>query len=89
MRVTDPDRIRRERLRLNLSQRQLAALCNKTQNAISLIETGEMTTISEKFAMKLAFRLHLPWQDVFEAPPASLVSGDASCLDATCEDGAA
>lgn len=54
MRVKDPDALRRRRLNCNYTQRQLAFLVNKSQNAISKLETGQMKTLSEGFAIALA-----------------------------------
>ncbi|WP_234811933.1 helix-turn-helix transcriptional regulator [Mycolicibacterium canariasense] len=67
MRVKDPDRIRRRRKRLRLSQADLAHLVRRSQQAISLIERGDMRNISEDFALALAARLDVDWEDLFEA----------------------
>lgn len=67
MRVKDPGQIRRWRKRCNYSQRELAFLCKKSQNAISLVEKGDLKNITEDFAVSLAGRLGVPWEDLFEA----------------------
>lgn len=67
MQVKDPARIRRWRKLRKLSQQQLAYLVNRSQQAISLIERGEMRTISEDFAIAIAARLDMPWEELFEA----------------------
>ncbi|WP_261949237.1 helix-turn-helix domain-containing protein [Rhodococcus sp. T9N] len=67
MRVKDPGQIRRWRKRCNYSQRELAFLCKKSQNAISLVEKGDLKNITEDFAVALAGRLGVPWEDLFEA----------------------
>ena len=65
MRVKDPDALRRRRLNCNYTQRQLAFLVNKSQNAISKLETGQMKTLSEGFAIALAARLDRDWEELF------------------------
>jgi transcriptional regulator with XRE-family HTH domain len=67
MRVKDPDRIRRKRKRLHLSQAELAFLVRRSQQSISLIESGKMRNISEPFALALAARLDIDWEDLFDA----------------------
>lgn len=67
MRVKDPGQIQRWRKRCNYSQRELAFLCKKSQNAISLVEKGELKNITEDFAVSLAGRLGVPLEDLFEA----------------------
>ncbi len=67
MRVKNPDTIRRRRKRYNLSQADLAHLVRRSQQSISLIERGEMRTISEDFALAIAARLDVDWEDLFEA----------------------
>lgn len=66
MKVKDPGAIKRWRGRRDLTQRQLAYLCDCSQNAISLIEKGEMTTLSEDLALSIAKRLDVPWEDLFD-----------------------
>lgn len=68
MRVKDPDKIRRKRKLKHLSQAELAYLTKHSQQAISLIERGEMRNISEDFALLIAARLDVEdWEDLFEA----------------------
>lgn len=66
MRVRDPAEIRRWRKQRRYSQRELAFLCGKSQNAIFLVESGQMTTLTEDFAMAIASRLDVPWERLFE-----------------------
>lgn len=74
MKVISGPVIRRHRLRKDLTQRQLAYLVGKTQTTIYLIESGQMSTVTEKLALDIAKRLDLPWEDLFEAREASRVS---------------
>lgn len=67
MKVKDPAQIRRWRKQRHFSQRDLAYLVRKSQTAIYAIETGKMRTISEDFAIALAARLDVPWEELFEA----------------------
>ncbi|UVT31583.1 immunity repressor [Mycobacterium phage Mask] len=67
MRVKDPALIRRKRKRKGFSQAELAYLAKRSQQAISLIERGEMRNISEDFALLLAARLDVDWEDLFDA----------------------
>lgn len=67
MRVKDPAAIRRRRKWKRFSQDELAYLVNKSQQSISLIEQGKMRTISEEFAIAIAARLDVPWEELFEA----------------------
>lgn len=50
-----------------LTQRDLAYLCKCSQATISLIERGEMLTMSEDLALMIADRLAVPWEDLFVA----------------------
>lgn len=65
MQVRDGEVISRWRKRRNLTQRDLAFLCRCSQNAISLIERGQMKTLSEDLALTMAKRLDVPWEDLF------------------------
>lgn len=65
MRVKDPAALRRRRLNMRYSQRELAMLVRKSQNSISKLETGQMKTLSEGFAVALAARLNVDWEDLF------------------------
>ncbi|MDF3308766.1 helix-turn-helix transcriptional regulator [Rhodococcus sp. T2V] len=67
MKVKDPAKIRRWRKQRHYSQDQLAYLVHRSQQSISLIERGEMRSISEEFAIAIAARLDVPWEDLFEA----------------------
>jgi transcriptional regulator with XRE-family HTH domain len=67
MQVKDGEVIARWRKRRNLTQRDLAFLCRCSQNAISLIERGELRTLSEDLALQIAKRLDVPWEDLFVA----------------------
>ena len=71
MQVKDPEVISRWRKRRQLSQRDLAFLCRCSQNAISLIERGELPTLSEDLALTIAKRLDVPWEDLFNARESS------------------
>ena|SRR5882757_5055851 len=78
MKVRDRHAIRRARLKRRYSQRDLAGLCRKSQQAISQLESGVLTTLTEAFAMEIANRLDLSWEDVFEAPRSSVMLDDES-----------
>lgn len=67
MRVKDPAQIRRWRRQRHFSQRDLAYLVRRSQTAIYALETGKLRTISEDFAIAVAARLDVPWEDLFEA----------------------
>jgi transcriptional regulator with XRE-family HTH domain len=73
MRVKDPAAVKRWRERRGLSQRDLAMLTRCSQASISLIETGRMRTITEALALKIAKRLDVPWEDLFDARELSRV----------------
>lgn len=75
MRVKDGGQIRRWRKQRRYSQRELAFLVRRTQSAIYLIETGKLRTISEDFAVAVAARLDVPWEDLFEVDDAEVVPG--------------
>lgn len=86
MRVKDPDVIRRKRKRNHLSQAELAFLVRRSQQAISLIERGEMRNISEDFALALAARLDTDWEDLFEAHEIEVGSAVTSGVHSTGKD---
>lgn len=67
MKVKNGETLRRWRKRKDYSQRDLAALVKCAQNTISLLETGQMITLSEDLAMQIARRLDVPWEELFEA----------------------
>jgi transcriptional regulator with XRE-family HTH domain len=66
MQVKDPETVRRWRKRRRYTQRELAFLVRCSQNTISLIEKGDMLTMSEDLALELAYRLDVPWEELFE-----------------------
>ncbi|WP_417220564.1 helix-turn-helix transcriptional regulator [Arthrobacter sp.] len=66
MRVKDPAALRRKRMNRQYSQRDLAYLVRKSQNTISLLETGKMPTLTEDLALLISARLGVDWEDYFE-----------------------
>lgn len=72
LQVKDRAAIRRWRAQRGYSQQDLALLCRKSQQAISNIESGITTTVSEPFAMDIARRLRVDWHNLFETPASSL-----------------
>ena len=74
MRVTDPGKLRRRRKSKHFTQRELAFLCNCSQSAIYLIETGKLRNVSENLACLIAARLDVDVEDYFEAHDDSGVS---------------
>lgn len=66
MRVKDPAALRRKRMNRQYSQRDLAYLVRKSQNTISLLETGKMPTLTEDLALLIAARLGVDWEDYFD-----------------------
>lgn len=71
MRVIDPTRLARARKRRKYTQRNLAALTQCTQAAISGLETGTMRGCSDDLARAVAKWLELDVEDLFEARPGS------------------
>ncbi|GMA31570.1 helix-turn-helix transcriptional regulator [Litorihabitans aurantiacus] len=67
MKVKDPGQIRRWRKQRHFSQRDLAFLTRRSQAAIWQIENGKLRTLEEDFALAIAARLDVPWEDLFEA----------------------
>lgn len=67
MQVKDPAQIRRWRKQRHFSQRDLAFLVRRSQTAIYAVETGKLRNIEEDFALALAARLDVPWEDLFVA----------------------
>ena len=68
MRVTQAGAIRRLRQRLGLSQRELAFLCRPcSQTTIYLLETGRMSTLSDVLAERIARRLGVEINELFES----------------------
>lgn len=66
MRVKDPAQLRRKRLNLKFSQRDLAYLVRKSQTTIYLLEKGELKTITEDLGVLIAARLQVDWEDLFD-----------------------
>lgn len=89
MRVKDPAQIRRKRKRKRLSQAELAFLVKRSQQAISLIERGEMRNISEDFALLLAARLDTDWEDMFDAHEIEVGTAVTSAVHSTGDGSAA
>ena len=74
MKVKDPERVQRWRKRRELTQDQLAYLADCTQQTISLIETGKMSTLSEELALAIAKHVGCPWEDLFVVHESTVVS---------------
>lgn len=74
MKIKDPEQMVRWRKRKDLKQWELGVLVGCTQQTISLLETGKMTTLSEDLAIKIAKRLDHDWEDLFEAHESTVVS---------------
>lgn len=83
MQVKDPATVKRWRKHRRLTQRELAFLCRCSQNAISLIEKGDMLTLSEDLALEIAYRLDIPWEDLFVARESAGVRRAAHGASAT------
>lgn len=66
MRVKDGAQIRHWRNERGFTQKELAVLCKCSQNAISLIEKGDLPTISTDLALTVSRRLGVPVQFLFE-----------------------
>jgi transcriptional regulator with XRE-family HTH domain len=67
MRVREAAALRRRRERLGLTQRELAFLARPcSQTTIYLLETRRMTTLTEGLAQRIARRLDVPLEDLFE-----------------------
>jgi DNA-binding XRE family transcriptional regulator len=69
MHVRDHEALRRWRQRRGLSQRDLAYLCRCTQATISLLERGEMRSLTDELALSLSARLQVPWDELFDPRP--------------------
>ncbi len=77
MHVLRPEKIRQERKLRDWSQRKLAALCERSQNAIHLVETRPdkgCRQISEDFAMALCRELEIRPEGVFGDIPAKFTA---------------
>jgi len=80
MRVREGAALRRRRERLGLTQRELAFLARPcSQTTIYLLETRKMTTLTEELAMRIARRLDVPVESLFEDRPT--VSADRAATD--------
>jgi putative transcriptional regulator len=67
MRVREGAALRRRRERLGLTQRELAFLARPcSQTTIYLLETRKMTTLTEELAVRIARRLDVPVDALFE-----------------------
>lgn len=66
MKVTNPKRIATRRKRMGYTQTDLAALIGCTQQYVSMLETGIDTDCSEAIARKIAKRLDIDLEEVFE-----------------------
>ena len=67
MRVREAAALRRRRERLGLTQRELAFLARPcSQTTIYLLENRKMTTLTEGLAQRIARRLDVPLEDLFE-----------------------
>lgn len=87
MYVKDPAKLRRRRRDKQMSQKQLAALSDCTQQYISLLESGDDRDCSEKIAERICRYLDVDLEDYFEArslsrmpsvTTSSRVGGDAA-----------
>lgn len=84
LRLRSKDALRRARMKMRYSQVDLALLCGKSQQMISKLEAGTASTVTEAFGMKIAQRLNVPWEQLFDAPDLSVSQG-ASCVDTGCD----
>lgn len=82
MKVIEGERITRHRKRMGYTQRDLSKLVGCSQNAISLIETGKMPTVSTELAEKIAKRLGHDVEEYFierlPTPSATSTSGKSA-----------
>lgn len=65
MEIRDPELIRRRRMAKRFTQRDVAQLARRSQAAVQQVESGRMKTISEAFAMGIAFALGCDWEELF------------------------
>ena len=69
MRVRDGAALRSRRQRMGLSQRELAYLCRPcSQTTIYLLETGRMPTLTPELAVRIAKRLDVSVESLFDEP---------------------
>jgi transcriptional regulator with XRE-family HTH domain len=67
MKVKDGAVLRHRRQRMGLSQRELAYLCRPcSQTTIYLLETGRMQTLSTELAVRIAKRLDVGIETLFD-----------------------
>lgn len=66
MKITNPGRIISRRKRLGYTQTDLAGLVGCTQQYISMLERGEDTDCSEGLARRIAKRLDIDLEEVFD-----------------------
>lgn len=79
MRVKEGAALRRRRERLGLTQRELAFLARPcSQTTIYLLETRKMTTLTEELAMRIARRLDVPVEVLFEDRPPGIMAASAT-----------
>lgn len=64
--VKEGSRLRRKRKDAGFSQADLAALVGCTQQYISMLENGTDTDCSERIAERIAKRLNVDLEDLFE-----------------------
>lgn len=65
MRVLDPQALKDARELRDLSQRELARRCRRSQSAISQVESGAIKVIERVFALNLTRELELDLKRVF------------------------
>lgn len=66
MKVVNPPRLRRARIRLGYTQKDLASLVGCKQQYVSALETGHDTDCSEVIALLICDRLNIELEDAFE-----------------------
>lgn len=75
MYVRDPGKLRRRRKDKGLTQKQLAALIDSTQQYVSLLESGNDRDCSEKIADRICRWLDVDREDYFEERSTSRTPG--------------
>jgi transcriptional regulator with XRE-family HTH domain len=79
MRVKEGAALRRRRERLGLTQRELAFLARPcSQTTIYLLENRKMITLTEELAMRIARRLDVPVEVLFEDRPPGVLARSAT-----------
>jgi transcriptional regulator with XRE-family HTH domain len=63
--------VKRARARKRFTQRELAYLSRCSQTAIYLLENGKLPTLSDELAQRIADRLDVDVEDLFEARSSS------------------